>query len=42
MAKSRRNLRDSRPPSDDDSDEDRGRGRNSQSQAGNQHAASTA
>lgn len=40
MAKSRRNLRDSRPPSDDDSDDDRGR--NSQSQTGSQHAANAA
>ncbi|KAJ4396275.1 choline-phosphate cytidylyltransferase [Gnomoniopsis smithogilvyi] len=40
MAKSRRNLRDSRPPSDDESDEERGR--NSHSQSGSQHATNTA
>ncbi|CAN8105861.1 unnamed protein product [Discula destructiva] len=39
MAKTKRNLRDSRPPSDDDSDEDRGR-TSQQSRAGSQHAAS--
>lgn len=40
MSKTGRNLRDSRPPSDDDSDEERGR--NSQSRTGSQHATNTA